>query len=99
MQFCGDLWKKLLYRRAAEGDETVRFELWDRTMSIDKGRTAMGLFGALVISLTVVAVAMIWTWRIGQGSGRIYHALYHEHEALEGLRRIASAPAAAARRH
>ncbi len=43
---------------------------------------------ALVLSLLIVVVGTVWTWRVGQESNRVAHQLFHTKEGLEGLRHI-----------
>ncbi|MGC8669212.1 MAG: hypothetical protein ACP5VE_13960 [Chthonomonadales bacterium] len=43
-------------------------------------------FAILALSLAIVVVGMVWTWRVGQTSNRLYHRLVHLQEATATLR-------------
>src|SRR2546423_152633 len=61
----------------------------DGEIAFGKRRPAARLGLSLVVSLIVVLVGMAWTWRMGQKSARVYHALYHASEELEALEKTA----------
>lgn len=54
------------------------------------------LLAALVLSLALLGGAAAKTWQVGQQSNRLYHALYHAREDLDGLRQSVGVPPATA---
>lgn len=40
-----------------------------------------------VLSLVMLIVAMIWTWRVGEEANKIAHRLAHKQEGLDDLKK------------
>lgn len=39
----------------------------------------------MVLSLLILMIGMIWTWRLGQVANRVYHSLGHSQDDLQAL--------------
>jgi len=66
----------------ARSESGAKSGLQDVAQPADRRRFTV----ALLFSLCVLMVGMIWTWRVGQESNKIFHHLFHAREALDGLR-------------
>jgi hypothetical protein len=42
----------------------------------------------MVLSLLILMIGMIWTWRLGQETNKVYHNLGHSQDDLQALQEV-----------
>jgi hypothetical protein len=83
MYLCRATWNNSTEYLVLEGEGMVVVTLSVGGADMERRKAAATLTVSLLVSLFIVCASIAWAWRIGRQSGRIYHELYHAHEALE----------------